>query len=91
MQSRYRTTRRVRDYILNHDYDYAETVEDVICSIREEHYYKTIELKKRRGVLADIYRHVECYEEEWYVKLFMDDDGTPLVQIWSLKEEGYQF
>lgn len=91
MKSRYRTTKRVRDYILNHGYDYAETVEDVICSIEEEHYHKTDELEAIPGTFADTYRHVECYEEEWYVKLFMDNDGTPSVQIWSLKEDGYLF
>ena len=91
MKSRYRTTKRVRDYILNHGYDYAETVEDVICSIEEGHYHKTDELEAIPGTFADIYRHVDCYEEEWYVKLFMDDDGTPSVQIWSLKEDGYLF
>lgn len=75
----------------NHNYDYDETVEDVICAIEPHHHYKTDELKNIPGKFADIYRHVECYEEEWYVKLFVDDEGSPVVQIWSLKEDGYPY
>lgn len=90
-RSKYRTTKRVRDYLRNHGFIPHETVEDVVYSIEERHFYKTIELDHLPGVNADVYRKVECYEDEWYVKLFLDGEGSPYVQVWSLKENDYQF
>ena len=54
-------------------------------------YYKTNELEHISGAYADIYRHVTYDGEEWYVKLFIDEDQNAYVNIWSLKEEGYGF
>ena len=90
-EAKFLTTMRVRSYLLNHGYDPNETVKDVVCAIQPHHFHKSSELDKRPGVFADIYRHVECYETEWYVKIFLDDDENPRVSIWSLKEEGFQF
>lgn len=90
-QGKYRSSKRVRGDIRNHGYDYEETVEDVISSIEPHHYYKTDELEHIPGTFADIYRHIECYDEEWYVKFFFDKDDNELVIIWSLKPDGYAF
>lgn len=87
----YLTSRRVRSHLINQGFDPSETAEDVFQAITPSHFYKSDELKNRPGVFADIYRHVECYEIEWYAKFFVDDDGCPQVNIWSLKEDGYQF
>ena len=46
--------------------------------------------KKEAQYDLDIYRHVPCYGTEWYVKYFLDENG-PVITIWSLKEDGYQF
>lgn len=90
-EAKYLTTLRVRSYLLNHGYDPNETVEDVVYAIQPRHFHKSSELDKYPGIFADIYRHVECYETEWYVKIFLDEDEKPRVSIWSLKEEGFQF
>lgn len=90
-ESRYVASSRVRKYLINHGYIVSEVVVDVVCSIEGEDYYKSDELKNRPGTYADIYRHVKCYGEEWYVKLFLDDDEGPTVSVWSMKEDGYQF
>lgn len=34
--------------------------------------------------------HFPCYGTEWYVKYFLDENGS-VITIWSLKEDGYQF
>jgi len=87
----YYTTSRVRKYLINHGYVVDETVSDVIQSIQPSNYYKSDELHNRQGVYADIYRRVKCHDEEWYVKLFINEDGSTSVSIWSLKEDGYQY
>lgn len=69
---------RIRSFVCNR-YDGeepADVVCAVICSIKEENYYKTDELEKIPGQYADIYSSVECEEypeEPWYVKLFVED------------------
>lgn len=90
-QNKYRTSKKVRSYLRDHGYDPAGTVEDVICSIELKHHYKTDELNNIPGTFADIYRHVGCYGEEWYVKFFFENDNDQLVVIWSLKEDGYPY
>lgn len=88
---KYFTSIRLRKYLTNQGFVTDETIEDVICSIQSHHYYKTDELQNRPGIYADIYRHIECYEIEWYVKFFFDKEEEPCLSIWSLKEDGYQF
>lgn len=90
-EGRYLTSKRVSGYLLNHGYLIDELVKDVIDSIDEENFEKSDELLYLPGVYADIYRHVECYDEKWYVKFFLDPSGEMQVRIWSLKEDGYQF
>lgn len=87
----YVVSKRVMGYLVNHDYAYDETVEDVVAAIVPGDFFKSSQLKHMPGVYADIYRHVKCYGEEWYVKLFLEATGEAIVLIWSLKEEGYGF
>lgn len=88
---KYFTTNKVRKILINHGYVVSDTVADVIQSIRPDDFYKCDELKNNPGVYADIYHHVKCNDEEWYVKYFLNDNGSPSVSIWSLKEDGYQY
>ena len=88
---KYRITKRVSNYLLNHGYADQDIVQGVISSISLSNYYKTDELEHLPGTYADIYRHVTYDSEEWYVKLFIDEDRNAHVNIWSLKEEGYGF
>lgn len=89
--NKYRLTRRVSRYLLNHGYIDQDIVQGVIASISLSNYYKTDELEHLSGTYADIYRHVIYDSEEWYVKLFIDKDQNMYVNIWSLKEDGYGF
>ncbi|MGI6033757.1 MAG: type II toxin-antitoxin system MqsR family toxin [Coriobacteriales bacterium] len=83
---------RVDCYLRNHGYGIPmECAMDVIASLDESCFYKTIMLEKRDGKPADVYRGVECLDETWYVKLFVDSDGDAVVQVWSMKEDGYAF
>ena len=90
-KKKYRVTKRVSSYLLNHGYVDQDIVQNVISSISLSNYYKTNELEHISGAYADIYRHVTYDGEEWYVKLFIDEDQNAYVNIWSLKEEGYGF
>lgn len=90
-ESSYRTTKRLRNNLRNHGYIVDETIEDVFAAICPENYYKTDELENLQGVFADIYRHVICYGEEWYVKFFIEENGNASLEIWSLKEEGFTY
>ena len=88
---KYLTSARIRNYLLNHDYPPPDTTEDVINAILKTNFYKSVELHNAPGIYADVYRHVNCYSEEWYVKLFIDENQKiRLVSIWSLNEEGSQ-
>lgn len=86
-------TSRPMHFILNRydGEDAAEIAAAVVEAIREEDFYKSIELDNRPGTFADIYRNVECEdypENSWYVKLFVCD-GETMVEIWSMVWEGY--
>lgn len=87
----YLISTRVRKCLVNHGYDPVETVKDVIESIQPENFYKSDELRNCPGVQADIYHHVQCYKDLWYVKYFENSEGEATVTIWSLKEDGYSF
>lgn len=69
--------------------DVGRFVVDVVNSIRPEDFYKSDELDVIPGTFADIYRNVECEGDEWYVKLFVDEDGGATVQVLSANWEGY--
>ncbi|CDD67535.1 uncharacterized protein BN629_01190 [Eggerthella sp. CAG:368] len=90
-EANYRATKRLRNNLQNHGYIVDETIEDVFAAIRPENYYKTDKLENIPGVFADIYRHVICYGEEWYVKFFIEENGKASLEIWSLKEDGYTY
>ena len=50
---------------------------------------KCDELEKLPGVMADIYKGTVWDGSEWYVKFFRRDDGSTVVDVWSLKEDGW--
>ena len=82
--------RRPRQFILNR-YDRTDVgrfVEEIIDSIRPENFYKSDELEVIPGTFADIYRNVEYDGDEWYVKLFVNEDGDASVQVLSANWEG---
>ena len=83
----YTVTKRVLGYLGNHGYVVDEVVEDVFESISESDFSKSIQLEKIPGGIADVYRYVNCYGEEWYVKFFIEG-GSLRVRVLSLNAEG---
>lgn len=83
----YTVTKRVLGHLSNHGYVVDEVVEDVFEAIGECDFSKSIQLEKIPGVTADVYRYVNCYAEEWYVKFFIEG-GSLRVRVLSLNAEG---
>lgn len=81
-------TYRVTRFINMH---YNERVEDVVRnvieSIDEHDFVKSVELKNRPGFMADIYVGGWYDETERYVKAFIEHDEITL-QFWSMCWEG---
>ena len=84
-------SRRPRQFILNRygRTDVGQFVRDIIENIDPEDFYRSDELEVIPGTFADIYRNVEYDDEQWYVKLFINDDGEASVQVLSASWEGY--
>ena len=83
----YTVTKRVLGHLGNHGYVVDEVVEDVFESISESDFSKSIQLEKIPGVIADVYRYVNCYGAEWYLKFFIEG-GSLRVRVLSLNAEG---
>ena len=93
-----RINRRSLNWIRNHldRFDGSAVVRKVVDGIREEDFYKSVDLKFRTGILADVYRFVLTGDEEldsedgWYVKLYIDEeDGEVHLEVLSANWEGY--
>lgn len=83
--------RRSRTFITNR-YDCAALgnfVRDLICSVEPQDFYKSDELEKIPGTFADIYKGTFFEEEEWYIKLFIDEEGQAQLNVLSANWDGY--
>ena len=63
----------------------VDTILEVIKAITENDFYKSVELNKLPGTMADIYAPY-WDETRWYVKLFINEDK--LVCVWSCNWDG---
>jgi len=73
-------TRRVIAWLINHDYDAAETLVEVLTSLEERGRW-TGSTKLMNGEVADEYV-VTCRDQDWYVKFYVDGDQIVL-NVWS--------
>lgn len=78
-------TQRVVSWLMNHDFDVAETLVDVRSSLGPDgRWIGSVVL--RNGEPADEYV-VARPEEEWYVK-FSVDGGQVVIHVWSCCWDG---
>lgn len=78
-------TQRVVSWLMNHDYDVAETLVEVLSSLGPHgRWIGSVVL--RSGEPADEYVVVGI-EEEWYVK-FSVDSGQVMIHVWSCCWDG---
>ena len=86
---RFRPTMRGLSYL---DERYGDegpkhVIKEVISELEERDFVKSIELRNRPGVMADVYIGGWYDDTEWYVKAFIEDDSLTL-QIWSMAWDG---
>ena len=78
-------TQRVVSWLVNHDYDAAEIIVEVLKSLKSGgRWVGSVEL--RNGEIADEYL-VSCADEDWYLK-FCIDEGQVVVSVWSCCWDG---
>ena len=88
-EGRWVVTIRVRRWLENHGYPVSDIVHGVMEELDASFFRKTDELRNIPGTMADIYV-VPFDGEEWYLKLFIGSDGgIEIVNIWSLRIEGF--
>ncbi len=78
-------TQRVVSWLMNHDYDVAETLVEALASVGP-HGRWIGSVIPRNGEPADEYVVVRP-DEEWYVK-FSVDGGQVVIHVWSCCWEG---
>ena len=86
----FRLSKRVAGTLRNHGYaDASSVAAGVFESISADDFLKCDELRNLPGVMADIYSGTVWDGAEWYVKFFRREDGSTVVDVWSLKEDGW--
>jgi hypothetical protein len=78
-------TQRVIAWLMNHDYDVADTLVEVLSSLTPRgRWIGSVVL--RNGVTADEYV-VRLANEDWYLKFSLDGEQV-VVQVWSCCWDG---
>ncbi len=84
-QGRVVTTKRVTSWLVNHDYDAAEMIIEVLTSIETSgKWLGSCALVNCQ--IADEYL-VSVDEEEWYLKFYIDEEQV-VINVWSCWWEG---
>lgn len=80
---------RTLQWLANHGYPDYETVQNIVLSLKEAHFYKSDELVNIPGMYGDIYQP-EYDGEIWYVKLFLSSLGNrEIVRVWTCCLDGF--
>jgi len=78
-------TARVVSWLMNHDYDAAETLVEVLVGVaRSGRHLGSTTL--RNGEVADEYA-VTFDQDDWYLKFYVDGDRV-IVNVWSCCWDG---
>ena len=78
-------TKRVRHYLIERRHtNLSDITVGVFTNMRREHFHKAVELDKRPGTYADVYKGIEYDDIEWYVKFFIDESDVMTLNIWSM-------
>jgi hypothetical protein len=88
LEGRVTTTRRVAQWLSNHDYDVKETVTDVLSSLSRHGRY-TSSCVLHNGETADEYI-VQLPQDDWYLKFWVDEDQL-IVDVWSCRWDGANY
>jgi hypothetical protein len=84
-QGRVVATKRVTQWLMNHDYDAKETILGVLSGLGSHgRFIGSCDLVN--GQVADEYI-VEMDDEDWYLKFWVDDDQV-VVNVWSCCWDG---
>ncbi|MDN0069721.1 hypothetical protein [Collinsella ihumii] len=67
----------------------GQFAEGAIDRIRPKNFHESNGPDVIPGTFTDTYRNVENDGDEWYVKLFVNDNGDTSVQVLSANWEGY--
>ena len=75
-------------FIVNrYDASPKDIVSTVFAELSDDDFVKSFELNNLPGTMADVYVG-GCYDDtEWYVKAFIDE-GSLMLQIWSMCWDG---
>ena len=86
---RFRPTGRVFDYLDEHygEVGPKKVIMEVVSELDEEDFVKSVELRNRPGVMADVYVGGWYDDTSWYVKAFIEDESLTLM-VWSLAWDG---
>lgn len=77
-------TKRVTQWLMNHDYAVKETLVEILTSLEDAgRFHKSCQLMNNKT--ADIY--VVELDDEWYVKFWVDEDQL-VVDVWSCCWDG---
>lgn len=77
-------TKRVTQWLMNHDYDVKETLVEVLTSLEHAgEFMKSCRLKNDET--ADVY--LVHLADDWYVKFWIDEDHL-IVDVWSCCWDG---
>jgi hypothetical protein len=79
------STLRVTSWLTNHDYDAAEKLVQVLCSLESAGKWLS-SCGLRNGETADEYE-VSLDQEEWYLKFYVDGEQV-VVNVWSCWWQG---
>ena len=85
-ENRYRATSRPIRFVSNHLGNPAVFIPEIVASIAESDFRKSMELDIRPGTFADVYV-CEYDGEDWYVKFYVDEEGN-LAVILSCNWDG---
>lgn len=66
----------------------TKTVKEVFRQMTPNDFVKSIELDAIPGTWADVYT-VAALDEDWYVKYFIQEDGSISLRVLSANWDGY--
>lgn len=84
------TKGRVSSLLTDHGrYDISAFISELFGAIYPSNFVKSMELEKIPGIWADVYSGFEYEGENWYVKFFIDAEGTARLNVMSANWDGY--
>lgn len=84
-----RFRRRARAFLENHyGTDLISTAKCVLESLEPSDFKECVELEYMPGTYADVYIGGTYDDIEWYVKFYIDEAGSQVVDIWSMVWDG---